>query len=854
MRWQRRKHRRTDDDFAAELQSHLEHEADEHIGNGAAAADARERAQRQFGNVTRVREDFRESRRVVIVDQLVQDVRAARRGLARYPIAATVAVLSLAAGIGSTTATLTVRNAVFRNPPPLYREPAELSRVRVASPRRQRGPVPAALFAQWMQDSTLRSAMAAAGPSNARDARVDDRLDTLTVRPVTPELFRLLGVEPALGRTFDATANAASIPAVISYPTWMRLFEGRPDALGKTLWLDRTPHVVVGVMPQRFWVISMNDAVWTPLDWQTAARQPETTANADDFDVIARDRGIAPGRMLEMLESGLASYRASLPAGQRELRVLTSSVRGTPLAEQIAPYVVWLLGASVFLTLSIACTNVAILVIAQWTAREHEIAIRASLGASRGRVVRTLLMESMLMAALGGGLGICVTLVLAGVLSHGDGASMFTFSIDPWILLQAMVVTVLAGIVTGLAPALYETRRAQRNPSQLPMSSDRVRQRWRHALVVFEIAVTIALLVVVTATVSSYRRMLTADVGYDTHSLIMARANVRKGVSIHQMLDAIRATPGVVAVSPASAVPPGSGSAVRPVAADARSSERLACDFSLVGADYFDALGVRVLMGRGVSVADVSSGASVAVVNQELVTRVWPRPEEQADAIGRFISIDDVRHQIIGVVPNFKGMALSPDRPAVYVPLPETSDLGHVNFAIRVSGHPSALVAPIRRALIDLDGRQRGIAVFTLDDVVAVGGREVLSAVLPMVPLIATALLLVAAGLYGVLTFAITRRSQELAIRLAIGATHKDLRQLVMRQSARLVFSGALLGIGLTFLLTRLVQGRGGIFEAPGVHTFFVPLLVVSAVGIVATLGPFRRAMRVSPVALLRSR
>jgi putative ABC transport system permease protein len=253
------------------------------------------------------------------------------------------------------------------------------------------------------------------------------------------------------------------------------------------------------------------------------------------------------------------------------------------------------------------------------------------------------------------------------------------------------------------------------------MSSDRVRQRWRHALVIFEIAVTIALLVVVTATVSSYRRMLTADVGYDTHGLVVARANVRTGTSIQQMLDVIRATPGVTAVASASAVPPGSGSAVRPVAADARSGERLACDFSLVGAGYFDALGVPVLMGRGVNAADVSSGALVAVVNQELVTRAWLRPEERADPIGRFLSVDDVGYQVIGVVPSFKGMALSPYRPAVYVPLPATPDPGPINFAIRASSNPSALVAPIRQALIDLDGQQRGIAVFTLDEVVAIG-------------------------------------------------------------------------------------------------------------------------------------
>jgi putative ABC transport system permease protein len=847
-----RDRKRGDDDFADEVQSHLDHEAEDLIRDGATAADAQAAAHRRFGNVTRVRERFHESRRVVTLDQIVQDVRAAWRGMARYPVACGVAVLSLAAGIGSTTATLTVRNAVFRNPPPLYDQPEHLSRVRIASPARQRGGVPAPLFERWIDDPALRPSLAAAAPATVRDVRAGDRLETLSVRPVTAELFSLLGVAPALGRTFDSQ-QADATPVVLSHHAWTRLFDAQSSALGTVIWLDRAPHIVVGVMPERFWFSSMNDGMWTPLPRVTPAADARDGTTVETFDVVLRDRTGARDALVSSMQRGLAQYVGGLPATQRELRLVLSSVRGTPIAEQVAPYVVWLLAASVFLTLAIACTNVAILVMAQWTAREQEIAIRTALGASRARVVRALLVESTLIAVFGGVLGIGATYALLGILVRGGGVSAFALSIDPAVLIQSIAITVLAGVLTGVAPALYETRRAHRNPLRATATSDRVRQLWRHGLVVFEIAVTVALLVVTAAIVSAYRRMLSTDVGFDTHALITARVERSGGVSIAPTLELLRAMPGVTHAAAASAVPMVAAAPTRSVGAEAAAAGRIAAGHSLVGIGFFEALGVSVVKGRSFAAPDVASAARVAIVNENLAARLWPREEPRADPLGASIWLDDERYQVIGVVESHRTAPLGPPQPAIYVPLRQNTTLERVHFVLRASGDGNALVSPVRTAIRDLDPGHRGVFVIPIEAIMATGAQELLTSAFPMVPLIATGLLLVAAGIYGVLTFAITRRSRELAIRLALGASHADLLRLVMRQSARLVAAGAVIGIALTFVLTRLAQGRGGIFDSPGASAFLVPLLVIVVVGAAATLGPFRRALRVSPVSLLRA-
>jgi hypothetical protein len=394
-RWPRRTH----DDFANEVESHIDLETARLIDEGLSPGEARLAARRRFGSPAAARERFYESRRVLWLDHLWQDVRSAARSVTKYPVACAVAVISLAGGIGATTATLTIREVVFRRAPALYRDAAQLSRVQIGSPDRPITPignrVHGLLFTAW-RDATPGSTLAASTTARVREVRTADRLETAPVRSVTPAFFAVLGVDAALGRTLSDGAAATTGPAaaVLSYRLWDILFDKRSDALGATLWIENQPHVVVGVMPERFWFSTMDSPVWTALD------SGALSSDADLEVVIRRGPGVTPDALAQQLQAGLAEYAGRLPAGERQLRLKVSGLEGTPLGQSVSLVLPWLLGASVLLTLLIACANVAILVIAQWTAREHEIAIRAALGASRGRIVQALVTESVMIAAV----------------------------------------------------------------------------------------------------------------------------------------------------------------------------------------------------------------------------------------------------------------------------------------------------------------------------------------------------------------------------------------------------------------------------------------------------------------------
>ena len=381
--------------------------------------------------------------------------------------------------------------------------------------------------------------MAAAAPLQVREVRAGDRRESARVRRVTPDLFAVLGVDAAIGRTL-ADSDAAA-PAVLSHRVWQTLFDGRPDAIGASLWIGDAPHTVVGVMPERFWFSSMDFPIWTTLD--PAAARAESGLEV----VIRRGHGETPPQLAERLQRGLAEYASGLPAAERQQHLKVSGFEGTPAGNSMPVALPWLLSAAVLLTLLIACANVAILVIAQWTAREHEIAIRASLGASRSRIVRALITESVLIAAIGGFLGVGVALALRGLIVRNAGptTALFDLSLDPRILFEAIGITLLTGLAAGIGPALFETRRLYGNPMRAIASSDRVRQRWRHALVMMEVAVTVALLVVTGGMINTYQRNYSTDIGYSTHPLVLLRVENENGVAATRVVDALARMSGV---------------------------------------------------------------------------------------------------------------------------------------------------------------------------------------------------------------------------------------------------------------------------------------------------------------------
>jgi putative ABC transport system permease protein len=783
------------------------------------------------------------------MDQLWQDVRQGARSLLKYPVSCVVAIVSLAAGIGATTATLTIRDVVFNKPPALYRQPQELSIVQVASRDRPIRPtgslVPKSLFDLWSRGG-VGGSLAAAAPEQVREVRVDDRRESVRIRQVTPNFFATLGVAPEAGRTFqDFTARDGPTPAVLSYRMWKFLFDGRSDVVGTRLWIGAEPCIVTGVLPERFWFSVMDSPIWTPL--------ADNALPADVETIVRRDRGITPQQLTDRLQRGLAAYASTLPAAEREMQLKVSAVEGTPMAKAMMVALPYALGTAVLLTLLIACANVAILAIAQWTAREHEIAIRASLGASRARIVRALVVESVLLAAAGGLFGISATVAIQGLMLRraGPALAFFDLSFEPRIFVQAVAITVLSGLAAGIGPALLETRRLQGNPMRAMATSDRVRQRWRHALVAAEIAVTVVLLVVAGGMLDTYRRNYRIDVGYPTHPLVLLRVESASGVQTRRIAEALTQVPGVERAAASTAIPFLASGPMRRVS-PGRGSDAVRAEQASTAPDFFATLGVAIRKGRAFTPQD-SPRARTAVVNETLASRLFGA----ADPIGRELWIDDSSYDIVGVVADYRNAPLQPPErdPKVFLPLPLEPAPKQVMFLVRAPGDAAAVQRAIRR---EIPKAAAGLVVSqaaTAGQIIDVGGQEILVGTAPLAPLIATGMLLTAAGIYGVLAFSIARRSKELAVRIAIGATHRNIVELIASHSMRLVLIGSACGVGGAFALSRIVRSYGaeGSFLDPGWASFVVPVVIIVAVGLVATWAPLRRARRIDPALLLRT-
>src|SRR5436190_711899 len=845
--------KRRGDDFSREIDEHLALETARLIEDGLPPDEARAAARRAFGNVTRARERFHERSRVLWIDHAMQDVRCAARNVRRYPVAALVAVISLGGGIGATTVTLMIRDVLFRKAPPLYVDPAAISRVQIGTPERpimsSGSHVPAALYACWRD--TLDLPMAAAGFARGlRTLRIDDRTESVDVRPVTPEFFELLGIHPAAGELPAPPGAGGPAPALLSYRVWERVFDARHDAIGRSIWIENQPYTIVGVLPPAFWFSDWGSPVWTLLD-------PRTVPADEGLEMIVRrPASLSPALLDTRLQAGLAEYARRLPAGQRDLRRLVSGIEGTPIARRMAPFLPYLLGASVLLTLLIACANVAILMIAQWTAREHEIAIRASIGATRARIIRALLTESVFVACAGGVVGLAATLGLrAWVLARAAGSDggFLDFAIDPMIFVQCLVLTVLTGIVAGVGPAVYETRRLHVNPLRTMTASDRVRQRWRHALVVAEIVVTISLFVETAALIDGYHRTRNGDMGFATAPLLSASVENPAGVAIGPTLDAIRRLPKIAGVAAATAAPFTAGAARERVSGDASGSNLVLVERAAVTGDFFSTLGVPMRAGRTFSNQDAPA-ARIAVVNEALARRLFPG----VSAVGQRVWIGSAPHDVVGVVADYSQspMQVAGAHPKVFLPLAAGArNLRRLGFIVRAESDPGPLVLPLRRQAAEGAPGSVVTNAYTFDQIRDVGSKEVLVGTAPLVPLIAIGTLLTTAGIYGVLAFAITRRSRELAVRMAIGATGGDVVRLVAGQSIRLVGIGAAFGIAVTVGLSRVVRAAGGagsVFDPP-LHVFVWPVVAVLVIGMVATWVPSRRALRINPAVLLRS-
>jgi predicted permease len=809
-----------------------------------------------------------------MLDTVREDVRYALRTMGRSAGFTAVAVVALALGIGASAAIFSVLDAVLVRPLP-YDDAGRL----VVVLEKGTDPVSAANLVDWRRAATSFSGMAAAEYWTPDVTGGAGAPETVRALQVEAGLFPLLGVAPLLGRTFSRDeGESGERVAVLSYDFWQRRFGGDRSALGQKLLLNGAAHTVVGVMPKGFafapfW--ATNAQLFAPL-----AISPRTARrDMNSLRVFAR---LADDATLASARAQMAAITARLetayPGTNRNIQVLSLTEK---VVGDVRPALLVLMGAVGFVLLT-ACANVAHMLLARAATRRRELAVRRALGASRGRVVRQLLAESLLLALAGGAAGVLVAsagirLLLAA--SPGDLPRIETVALDGRVLAFTFAVSVLSALLFGLAPAL---RASDDGLSEALKEGERGstegirRNRLRSNLVASEFALALVLLVGAGLMLRTLAALQAEDPGFASKNVLTAVVSVagssrgepgRRGVFFTELLERVRALPGVVTAGAINHLPLAGDQWGYPFLVEGRPKpapgEGPAAVYRVVLPGYLEAMGIRLVRGRAVAARDDLAATRIAVVNERFAARYFPNE----DPIGKRITFGDLDESpawvtIVGVSRNAKQESWrDPAKSEIYVPYLQDRDyLEKSSFGVRyltlvakTTGDPAALAPALREAALSLDGSVVVSQVQTMDAVVRAANGEPRFYLLLLGAFAGTALVLAAAGIYGVMSHSIARRRHEIGIRIALGARPRAVVRLVVRQAMTLAFVGALAGICaallLTRFLTRLLYGVG----ATDPLVFAVVPLLLAAVALGASFLPARRASRIDPAVALRS-
>ncbi len=856
--------RAADRELDAELRFHLEMETEHNVRAGMDAAAARVKALREFGGVARVRDDARDVRGLGAVEDVVRDLRHAVRSLRRTPGYAAVALLTLALGIGVTTAVYSAVHAVLLRPLP-YPAPHELVALqeRTANGGAEHF---AAANVRDVQAATRTLAAVAyyrAGPSTVLGAQEPVRTHAAGI---SREFFEVLGASPHVGRGPAPDEGGAGGPhvAVVSYRFWQDALGGRPLA-GQTLTVWRDTYQVVGVMPPGFDFPSGTDVWYTTFD-----DTPSRTAH--NWSVVARR---TPGASDAQVRAELDALFARL-AREHGDDVSAEGVHVAPLQESLAgetrrPLLV-LFGA-VGLVLLVACINLAGANLARGEARRRELALRTALGAARGRLVRQLLVENLLLALVGGAAGVGVALALTraiGVLGAGALPEFATLRVDGGVLAFAVAASLLTGVLVGLAPALRSTRALGAEVARGGRAGiDRGgRLLGRGLLVSAEVALALTLLVGAGLLMRSLRALLDVDPGFRAERVLLADVSVpasrypsddtlRLARMVDDMLTAARTLPGVETAGLVNRAPlGGAGWLNSGFMADGGSEIAGSADYRVVDEHYLATLGIPVLRGRGPSAADRPGALPVVVVNRAFAERYWPD-----DPLGHTVRLPgmdahpDVWMTIVGVVGDVRDAGLdAPVRPAMFIPYRQRPErlVGGLTIAVRAAGDPAPLAGPLRAALRAVEP-SAPVELGTLEGLVASSVAERRFATVLLTAFAALALLLAALGVYATLSYAVARRSRELGVRMALGAQRGAVRRMVLRDAMRAVLPGVAAGLFGAWALSRVLRGLLYGVSATDPATFAGVSALLVGVALLASYLPARRATRADPLVAMRA-
>ena len=819
-------------------------------------------------------------------DEMFQDLRYGARMLLKHKGFTAVAVLTLALGIGANTAIFSVVNAVLLRPLQ-YENPEQLVFIYDFAPGffiPKLGLMEAEFLRLRDQARSLeRVSLYTSTTFTLTRAGEPERVSS---GRASGDFFAALGASMKLGRTFELEEEpeGRSNVVILSHGFWQRKFAADPGALGQALTLDGRSYTIVGVLPQGFkspLELQSEQAIelWVPPGYSLA-----NPCCSHGLNVVARLRG---GQTIQQAQSEIAAIMAGVRSDYPEVypKEWSKETLIKPLQQEIVGDLrraLWVLLAAVGFVLLIACANVANLMLARSEMRTSEIAIRTALGAGSARIVRQLLVESSLLAIIGGGAGLLLALLalrLLPALGAEQLPRLQEIALDHWTLGFTLVISLLTGVIFGLAPAFqavkFDLHTALKEGGRTSASA-KGRSRLHNVLVIAEVALSLVLLTGAGLLIRSFWRLQQVDTGFRSEQLLTLRLfspastypnAVQVATFYENLLERVRSLPGVEDAAAASGVPIGSRNAATFLQIEGQPAERIAgkaAEFRVVTPGYFRTLGVRLLHGRFLEDSDQEQTMPVAVVNEAMARAYWPNE----DPLGRRLRLLDsaperartVFLSVVGVVADMKNSSLTDVAgQEVFVPLRQraaaVAGMGfaqQMTLAVRTSGEPQQLVKTIRREVWALDPNIPITGVQTMEQILETVTVQRRFNTILLGIFAAVALVLAGVGIYGVLAYSVAQRRHEIGIRMALGAQTRDVLRMVIGHGMKLAFVGVLIGLGGALALTRLMEKLLFGIGASDTATFATAVLLLPIVALLACYLPARAATKVDPMVALR--
>jgi putative ABC transport system permease protein len=811
---------------------------------------------------------------------LLQDIRYGMRMIAKSPGFAAVAILTLALGIGANTALFSVVNGVLLSPLP-YEQPNRLVAIYTRTREFPRASISYPNFLDWVRDERSFSSMAAFREDDYNLTGMGEP-ERVKAEMVSADFFSVLGVQAVVGRLFRPEEDqvGAQPVALISGGFWKRKFGSASDAVGKTLKLNGVGYEVIGVIPADFTYQSGNfhdSDVYVPIgQWNDSTFRDRRASMG--MDAVGR---LKPGVTLQQAQANMNAVAQHLakayPEADKSSGITLVQLRESVVG-RIRPFLLVLLAAVGFVLL-IACVNVANLLLARSTGRTREFAIRAALGASRGRVIRQLLIESLLLSCAGGGLGLLLaawgTQAAIGLVPEALPRAQ-SVHIDSRVLVFTLAASVLAGVLFGLAPAL-KTSRADINETlkEGGRGSSGARHRLQGLLVVMEMALALVLLVGAGLMIRTLAKLWSVDPGFDPRHAVTFSLSYPATLgdtpdairaSMRQLHNAVAAVPGVAAASLTAGSLPMSGDSELPFWIEgqpkpATHSEMKAALFYAVEPDYLKAIGSPLKRGRFLTAADNEHSPFVIAIDEQFAKLYFAGQ----DPIGQRVNfaLFNKPAQIVGIVGHIKQWGLdedpsSPLQAQFYFPISQIPDqfwpllARGAQFVTRTQGSPEIEMGPIREALHKINGE---IVIFdtkTMGDIISDSLAARRFSMILLGVFASLALVLSCVGIYGVISQLVAQRTHEIGVRMALGAQRSDVLRLVLGQGAKMALIGVAVGIAGSLALTRLMSNVLFDVSAYDPVTFLAVAALLILVALAACYIPARRAMRVDPMVALR--